>query len=131
LKTVVQDPYNKLVRAYFVNPMHAGQLQGAYSHTVSAWADSGDGTVVQLEAGIDGDIVQELRFRALACPHLISAAELFCIRFEGKPVTSLQEFSPADIQQELQVPVNKTGRILLLEDAVRRLGQNAVAFLKY
>lgn len=125
----MQEPYNSLLRACFVNPVHAGDLQGAYSHTVTAFADGGDGTVVQLEAGIEDGILRELRFRALACPHLIAAAECFCERFAGQPAASLQEFSPAEVMQELQVPVSKTGRILLLEDAVRRLGQNSGAFL--
>lgn len=119
----MQDPYSKTVRGYFVNPVHAGNLHKSYSSVVAAAADDGQGNTVQLEAGIDGDVLQELRFRALACPHLIAATEHFCGRFEGRATTSLREFDPAATVRELQIPLSKTGRILLLEDAIQLLRQ--------
>ena len=119
----MQDPYSDRVRGYFVNPVHAGSLQKSYSTVVSATADDRQGNTIQLAAGIDGDRLQELRFRALACPHLIAAAEYFCGRFEGRTIKSLQEFDPWETVRELQIPVSKTGRILLLEDAIQLLRQ--------
>ncbi len=119
----MQDPYSNRVRAYFVNPVHAGYLQKPYSFIVSAAADDRQGNTIQLVAGIDGDSLQELRFRALGCPHLIAAAEYFCGLFEGRTTTSLQEFDPSETVRALQIPLNKTGRILLLEDAVQSLRQ--------
>jgi NifU-like protein involved in Fe-S cluster formation len=119
----MQDPYNNRVREYFVNPVHAGNLQKSYSCIVSATADDRQGNTIQLSAGIDGDTLQELRFRALACPHLIAAAEYFCGRFEGRATTSLREFDPRETVRELQIPLSKTGRILLLEDVIQSLRQ--------
>ena len=119
----MQDPYSKRVRGYFVNPVHAGNVQKPYSSVVSATADDRQGNTIQLAAGIDGEILQELRFRALACPHLIAAAEYFCGRFEGRATMSLQEFDPWETVRELQIPPSKTGRILLLEDAIQLLRQ--------
>jgi NifU-like protein involved in Fe-S cluster formation len=78
---------------------------------------------VHLAAGIEGDTVRELRFQALGCPHLIAAAELFCSRFEGRAVATLGDFRPRDLMRELTVPLDKTGRILLLEDAIQLLRQ--------
>ncbi len=119
----MQDPYSNRVRGYFVNPVHAGNLQKSYSSDVSVTVDDRQGNTIQLAAGIDGDTLQELRFRALACPHLIAAAEYFCGRFEGRATTSLREFDPRETVRELQIPVSKTGRILLLEDAIQLLRQ--------
>ncbi len=123
MKFAMQDPYSKAVRGYFVNPVHAGNLHKSYSRVVAATADDGQGNAIDLAAGIDGDTLQELRFRALACPHLIAAAEYFCGRFEGRPTTSLREFDPGETIRDLQIPPGKTGRILLLEDAIQLLRQ--------
>jgi hypothetical protein len=123
LKFAVQDPYSNTVRGYFVNPVHAGNLRKSYTCTVLATADDRQGNTIQLEAGIDGDTLQELRFRAMACPHLIAAAEHFCARFEGRATMCLREFDPWQTVRELQIPPSKTGRILLLEDAIQSLRQ--------
>ena len=125
MKFEMADPYNNRVRAYFVNPVHAGELHKSYSRVVTATADDRQGNTIELAAGIDGDTLQELRFRAIACPHLIAAAEHFCERFEGRATASLQEFDPWETVRELQVPLGKTGRILLLEDAIQLLRRNS------
>jgi len=71
-----------------------------------------------------------LRFRARGCPHLIAACEAFCAAFEGREVDALLEFTAGDLMQRLPVPVEKTGRILVLEDAVRALGKSLRGSLK-
>lgn len=110
-----------MVRQYFVSPIHAGDLQLPYSLTASASVDDGYGTRLQLSAGISGDTLDELRFRALGCPHLIAAAEHFCRHYSGQAVAALREFDAKPAMEDLAVPVWKSGRILLLEDAVRNL----------
>jgi len=118
-----QDPYSSLLRQYFVSPVHAGALRGEYSLRLLAKVDDGSGTALQIEAGIDEGTLKELRFHALACPHLIAAAELFCERYEGRQIATLRDFRSIGIARELAIPVSKTGRILLLEDAVTLLLQ--------
>ena len=86
-------------------------------------ADPYNETVRGLSACVVNGVFTELRFRARACPHVIAAAEAFCRYFEGQPVSALEQFSTARIMEDLAVPVEKTGRILVLEDAVRSLGQ--------
>ncbi|MBT8100469.1 MAG: hypothetical protein KJO82_11995, partial [Gammaproteobacteria bacterium] len=75
-------------------------------------------------ASRDGQI-EALRFMAWGCPHLIAACEAFCSAYEGRGVADLGGFSGAGLMQSLAVPVEKTGRILVLEDAVRSLGTQA------
>jgi len=67
--------------------------------------------------------VTAMRFRAWGCPHLIAGAEAACAALEGHAVAGLPMWTSADLMQDLPVPVEKTGRILVLEDAVRSLGQ--------
>lgn len=110
------DPYGPLVRALFDKTEHAGEIAGGA--TASA---AGPDVRVQLFARLDGKTVRRLRFRAWGCPHLIAAAEYFCKNHEGLALSDLQAFDVSEIIEKLPVPVEKTGRILVLEDAVRAL----------
>ena len=92
------NPYSARVREYFAEPAHAGDARG-------------------------GVAVLVMRFRARACPHVIAAAEAACAGLEGRPVADLIEFSAHDLMDNLSIPVEKTGRILVLEDAIRALGR--------
>ena len=78
---------------------------------------------LELSATVSNGAVESMRFRAWGCPHTIAAAEAACARLEGRPVSELLEFSASDLMEDLSVPVEKTGRILVIEDALRSLGQ--------
>lgn len=117
----MSDPYAAVVRRLFANAAHAGDLPPGYA--VAAVADAGDGRgfSVRLAAAAERGIVQKLAFRAFGCPHLIAAAETACEECEGRPVAALASFAVPPLLARLAVPVEKTGRILLLEDALRTL----------
>ncbi len=112
------DPYNARVREYFADPQHAGGLKGA---AMSYFSDQG--IHIRLAATVSGERITGMRFRAWGCPHVIAAAEATCRQYEGRPVAALEEFTSAQIMQDLAIPIEKTGRILVLEDTVRMLGQ--------
>jgi NifU-like protein involved in Fe-S cluster formation len=112
------DPYSARVRACFEAPAHAGDLESGESVRV----DEQDVRIV-LSATASNGTVHAMRFRAWGCPHTIAAAEAACQALEGGPVADLLEFSARDLMEYLSVPVEKTGRILVIEDAVRSLGQ--------
>ena len=112
------DPYSAKVRQLFAGPAHAGELEGGVTVSVidqevrlrlSATSASGD--------------VSAMRFKVWGCPHVIAAAEAVCGALEGRPTGDLESYTVADVMQNLPVPVEKTGRILVIEDAVRSLGQ--------
>ena len=111
------DPYSPAVRALFGDPAHAGVLEGAHSVNIDD-----QGLRISLFAGIEGGKIARLGFLARGCPHLIAAAEAFCRDYEARDPAELLDFSSSDLMQTLSVPVEKTGRILVLEDAVRLLG---------
>jgi len=116
------DPYSDAVRSLFADTRHAGELEGRYGESVQGEASESEGGArVVLSAGIDGAIVRELRYRIFGCPVLVAAAEWTCRRYEGRPWADLHEFRAADCRQALDVPVEKTGRLLLMEDAIMRL----------
>ncbi len=114
--------YNEAVRGYFANPAHAGDLQGSFDQTLAAdVAESESGAQVVLAAGIQAGKIAKMAYRAWGCPHLIAALELVCETLVNQPVESLEIFDSADITQNLAVPTEKSGRILLVEDALAAL----------
>jgi NifU-like protein involved in Fe-S cluster formation len=118
------ERYNSAVLERFAGPLHAGDLQAGYPPVVAAEARESDGgALVRLSAQMDGIIMRRLRYRVFGCPHLVAAAEEVCRRFEGRAARDLQDFPMPQLMELLAVPVGKTGRLLLLEDAVNALAR--------
>lgn len=113
----MKDPYSTKVRELFEAPQHVGDVQGG----IVARASGAD-AAVRLSARARDGAIEVCRFRARGCPHLIAAAEAVCRALEGRKPVELEEFSASQIRERLAVPLEKTGRILVLEDAVRELG---------
>ncbi|HVH82816.1 MAG TPA: aminotransferase class V-fold PLP-dependent enzyme, partial [Steroidobacteraceae bacterium] len=90
------------------------------------------GTVVSGEAGgprqetwirfhllIAGDTVKDARFQAFGCPHTVDVAAWLCREVKGRARGSLPPGGPADWAASRSVPVEKLGRLLVIEDALR------------
>lgn len=117
-------PYNEAVRRRFANPLHAGDADARYARVLTGRAaESESGMSVVLAAEMNGGRIARLRFRAFGCPHLVAAAEEACSLLEGQDAQALQRFSATQCLKFLEVPVEKTGRLLLLEDAVQALAR--------
>ena len=112
------DPYSARVRELFAAPTNAGRIADAPLVRVEA-----QGVRIVLSAVTEDGVLKSMRFEAWGCPHVIAAAQESCTRAEGNPAAELLDFSVADLMQSLSVPVEKTGRILVIEDAVRALGR--------
>lgn len=113
------DPYGERVRELFANPAHAGELTD-----VPAVYVADQGVRIALSARCADGRIEALRFKGWGCPHLLAAAEAFCREYEDRPCAELGNFRIAELMQTLPVPTEKTGRILVLEDAVHSLGQS-------
>lgn len=116
------DPYGGMVRTLFAALDHAAAEPGEPSGSASVYCE-GQGIRLRLNAIAADGVLETLSFRVRGCPHVLAACEWLCRRLEGRPVGALDELQPADIMQALSVPVAKTGRILVLEDAVRLLAR--------
>jgi len=110
------DPYNEIVREYFTAARHAGEI----ADSPSGYFED-QGLRLRFTAAIDDERIKSMRFAAWGCPHVIAAAEAVCRYFEGQAVAELDKFPTAQIMVDLAVPVEKTGRILVIEDTVRSL----------
>lgn len=114
--------YSDLVRRYFANPIHAGPVSDEYNDFfVGEAAESETGARIILSAVVNEDTIRVLRYQVFGCPHLIAAAEAFCDEVEGKPVAALTKLDVNDLMDSLAIPVEKTGRLFILEDAARAL----------
>ena len=108
--------YNELTRRYFTTAANAGELTGRGVFRGAA-GNCEQGTWVQFDLQIHGGAVAAARFLAFACPHTIAAAAWLTEQALGKPVRpSLPESVPA-LQERLAMPIEKTGRLLIVEDA--------------
>jgi cysteine desulfurase len=91
-----------------------------------------DGAAVSGEAGAAGqdtwirfhllvadDVVKDARFQAYGCPHTMAVAAWMAKSLPGRNRRSLQLGTPADWAADHGVPVEKLGRLLVVEDAVQ------------
>jgi NifU-like protein involved in Fe-S cluster formation len=108
--------YNEPTRRYFETAERVGVLAGPDVYRGVA-GSRGRGTWVQFDVQVRSGAIQQARFLAFACPHTIAAAAWVADHAAG-PL--LQAALPATVQQlsdRFAVPVEKRGRLLIVEDA--------------
>jgi cysteine desulfurase len=65
------------------------------------------------------NVVKEARFQAYGCPHTLAVAAWMAKTLPGRHREALQPGNPREWATEHAVPVEKLGRLLLVEDALR------------
>jgi cysteine desulfurase len=78
-----------------------------------------EGTAVFFELRIGDGIVKSARFSAYGCPHTLAVVAWLCEVLEGSRLDAGIPGSPADWARKFEVPVEKLGRLLIVEDAMR------------
>jgi hypothetical protein len=68
---------------------------------------------------IEGGIVKDARVQAFGCPHTLDVAGWLCQELKGHTREALPPGTPADWAASRSVPVEKLGRLLVIEDALR------------
>ena len=111
--------YSDLVIRHFDAPANVGPLGDAVENVFTGAAGQREqGTRVSFEARIDAGRIEEIAFQAYGCPHIIAACSLATERLARQPAAALEQLDPRDLMRELEVPVEKTGRMLLVQDAL-------------
>ena len=108
------------VRELFARLAAAGSLAAAPGTVVlrgEAGQPSGE-VWVRLHLRVHADTVIEARFQALGCPHTLATASWLAMQLAGRKRSEAQPGSPHTWAQTLDVPVEKLGRLLLIEDAL-------------
>ena len=73
---------------------------------------------VRLHLRVRDDTVIEACFQALGCPHTVATASWLAMQLAGRRRPAAQPGSPPSWARILGVPVEKLGRLLLIEDAL-------------
>ncbi|MEM9385890.1 MAG: iron-sulfur cluster assembly scaffold protein [Pseudomonadota bacterium] len=115
------DPYGPRVRELFQRNPGAGRLQGEGVCSGRAGGAQHGAEVVLWLRVLEGTI-QEARYQVLGCPHTMAAAASVVELLVGQSVTSAK-VDAARIAESLNLPAEKLGRVLMLEDAL----ENALA----
>jgi cysteine desulfurase len=77
------------------------------------------GTAVFFELKISDGIVKSARFSAYGCPHTVAVVAWLCEVVEGSRLDAGFPGTPADWARQFEVPAEKLGRLLIVEDALR------------
>ena len=109
-------PYSELTQRYFDLAPNAGALHGRGVGSGTAGSREA-GTEVRFDVQVVDDHITVARFLAFGCPHVIAIASWLT---EQSPGTRARAALPENVQalrRRFDVPVEKLGRILVVEDA--------------
>ncbi len=115
--------YSPLVVDHFDRPRNAGRLPAGSDLIEAEAGGMTQGTRFHLSARIAGNALAAVHFEAFGCPHCIAAGSWLTQRLESATLEELQRWSWREVDEALEVPAEKRGHLLILEDAVRRLAE--------
>jgi cysteine desulfurase len=78
----------------------------------------GEEVWVRFTLGVQDDVVKSALFKAYGCPHTLAVAAWVAERLRGRSRVDLVPGAPAEWAEALAVPVEKLGRLLVVEDAL-------------
>lgn len=79
----------------------------------------GEETWVRFHLLVSGDTVKDARVQAFGCPHTLEVAGWVCAQLPGRSRAALPPGGPADWAASRSVPVERLGRLLVIEDALK------------
>ena len=80
------------------------------------------GIWVLFGADLQGGKLANVGFRCFACPHIIAACHEVAAALEGEPPERLLNLPVEELVQDLDIPVEKAGKLLILKDALTACG---------
>jgi NifU-like protein involved in Fe-S cluster formation len=112
--------YNELTRRYFEHPDAVGVLSGPEGFRGAAGSRA-QGTWVQFDVRVSGSpgarTVEAARFLAFGCPHVIAASAWIAECAVGREAERRLPESAHSLRERFAAPVEKLGRLLIVEDA--------------
>ena len=111
--------YSLAVERHFAAPKNARELPGGNPGLVAGEAE--DRTLhvwVRFQLQIVDGVVAAAGFQAYGCPHTVAAASAVADWLEGRPLAEACKLDVKAVCAELEVPVEKLGKLLRIEDAV-------------
>lgn len=111
--------YSSEVVRRFRSPQRAGVLEDGSSGIVAGDAEDRSLNVwLRFQVQVPGRRIEAVRFQAFGCPHTIAVADWVAERLEGSDVDALAGTDMHAAARALEVPTEKLGKLLRIEDAL-------------
>ena len=81
----------------------------AADRTLNVW--------IRFQAQVLDGAIRAARFNVYGCPYTVAAADWVAEWLEGRPCAALEELEMRERREALGVPMEKLGKLLLIEDA--------------
>ncbi len=119
----MQPEYSPTVVDHFERPRNGGHFEAGEGVIRGSAGTVAQGTMFVLSARVAGNRIEAVRFEAYGCPHCIAAGSWLSERLVGLSRDQLRAWRWREADQALAFPLEKRGRLLVLEDAVRALDE--------
>jgi len=111
--------YSSEVRRRCSAPARAGEISLDAGDVVEGAAEDRSLSVwVRFQVQLQGETIESVRYRAFGCPHTLAAADFIAGDLEGKSVDALISIDLTAVAQQIELPREKYGKLLRIEDAL-------------
>ena len=111
--------YSPEVKRRLRSPERVGFARKSASPLVTGDAEDRSLNVwVRYQIRVRDGAIDAVRFEAYGCPHFIAAADWHAEQLEGRPSDSLAEPDTRGAREALDVPIEKLGKLLVIENAL-------------
>jgi nitrogen fixation protein NifU and related proteins len=120
--------YGSAVARHFAALGRAGELPKGLPGLVSGEAE--DRTLhvwIRFQVQVQSGVIRLVRFQVFGCPHTMAAVDAVAEWLEGRSVEEARALDVRAVCAELEVPVEKLGKLLRVEDAVAACLTNRAA----
>jgi NifU-like protein involved in Fe-S cluster formation len=87
----------------------------AEDRTLNVW--------VRVQVSLAGTMIRSVRYQVFGCPHMVVAAGWVAEALQGQSRNALRELDMHELRNTLDAPLDKLGKLLVLEDALHACWQ--------
>ena len=110
--------YGSEVEERFLSPSRVGEFEEGTPGLVSGEAQDRTLNVwIRLHVQVLDGAIRAARFNVYGCPYTVAAADWAAEWLEGRPGAALAKLEMRERRRALGVPLEKLGKLLLIEDA--------------
>lgn len=116
--------YSLEVLKRFHSPERAGEYAEDTPETLTGEAEDRTLNVwVRIQVTLAGTVIRSVSYRVFGCPHMVAAAEWVAEALRGQSPDALRELDMHELRDTLDAPLEKLGKLLVLEDALHACWQ--------
>lgn len=79
------------------------------------------GTWVRFTVRVEGETIRQAEAQCYGCPHTAAVCSMLCEQLQGRSLHFIELGTPDLWRQAVQAPIEKLGRMLIIEDALNAL----------